>query len=413
MVCHVRRETRRHPARDLIGLLLAKALSAAALRSTDGQAWSAIAGLTGIAGSVSDIAIYRGDYLAVGLAPDGCSLLAWRSTDGATWQASSPFAQTGGSCGDNHPFLHGVRVGATGLVGFGGTHDAGESAWTSGDGLTWAIHPQDLALGGNVSDFTAGGPGYVAVGASGAPSHAMVWTSPDGATWTRTPDQPSLANSDMAAVRTLGDGTLVAVGWSFTSTSGVDRFTAWTSTDGLTWARSPTAVNSNDPGPNRDDGSVMVRQLATDGSRLVAIGTGTNGVWVSPRVTPGLTTASLTVALAGRVKRTAGMVAGTCRAAPDDAQGTLLLATVAAADGTLYGLNLTLSADGQVGGFVFYGDQAVEVDPSGAGELDAQHFTVVPGSTGANGSLVFQGLTDLSASGAAKLSGSVEWACGA
>ncbi|MGH2407678.1 MAG: hypothetical protein ACRDF7_06345, partial [Candidatus Limnocylindrales bacterium] len=280
------------------------------------------------------------------------------------------------------------------------------------DGVTWAIHAQP-SLGGNVGGFTAGGPGYVAVGASGAPAHAVVWTSTDGATWAAVPDQAALHDADMADVAVLADGTLVAVGTAQDPVDHVVRFAAWTSADGFAWQRAEGAVNSNDPGPHLDDSNVTVRELASDGRRLVAIGTGTNGVWVSPRVTPGLSTASLKVALSGRVTRSAGTVVGTCRSAPDDPAGTLLLTTVAAADGTLYGLNLTLAGDGEVTSFVFYGDPAVNVEASGSGQLDSKHFTVAAGSTGASGSLQFQGLTDQSASGAAQLSGSVEWACGA
>jgi hypothetical protein len=383
-------------------------------RSTDGMAWAAVAGASGIDGTVGAMASFGGEYLAGGRAKDGCGLMAWRSADGRSWRASEPWPGTVAACSDT-PLVLGLRAGTGGLVAFGivrGNGGAGDAFWTSSDGLTWAIHPQP-SLGGNVAGFTAAGPGYVAVGASGAPPHAVVWTSTNGATWTPVADQAALQDAYMADVATVADGTLVAVGTARDATGGAFHFAAWTSADGLTWQRAPGAVNSNDPGPYSDDASVTVRQLASDGQRLVAIGAGTNGVWVSPRVTPGLRTATLDVTLLGRLVRPTAAVPGTCREALNANDGTLLLTTVTAADSRTYALNFTVASDGHITGFIFYGDPVPDIDPSRSGQLDATHFVVAPGSTGTMGALDFHDLTDISASGGPMLAGSIRWICGA
>jgi hypothetical protein len=387
-----------------------------AWRSADGLAWTAVAGLTGIGGRVDDLATFRAGYVAVGSGTDRCGLVAWLSPDGATWRASAPFPGAAGTCttataDSSGPIVFSVRAGPGGLVAFGTVRGTGDAFWTSTDGISWAIHPQP-SLGGNVGGFTVGGPGYVAVGATGAPSSAVVWTSPDGATWTRVADQAAFLDADMADVRTLADGTLVAVGTAFGSLNAIDRFAAWTSADGLTWQRTPSAVNSNDPGPYTDDFNVTVRALATDGRWLVAIGTGTNGIWVSPRVTPGLRAATLHVALSGRVDRPLGTVSGTCRSAEDGSPDTQILATVGTADGKRYALQLQATIDGRITTFLVYGDPLVQVDAAASGQLDAAHLTVTPGSTGGKGEVRFRGLTDTSSPGSAPLSGLLDWSCG-
>ena len=60
-------------------------------------------------------------------------------------------------------------------------------AWTSRDGLSWEVVPdQEALLGGGMNAVSAFDGGYVAAGVSAG--HAAIWTSPDGATWSRVPD---------------------------------------------------------------------------------------------------------------------------------------------------------------------------------------------------------------------------------
>ncbi len=71
--------------------------------------------------------------------------------------------------------MHSVTAGGPGLVAVGWDESGGDSdaaVWTSPDGITWSRVPHDEAVFGGEADagmstVTAGGPGLVAVGASG------------------------------------------------------------------------------------------------------------------------------------------------------------------------------------------------------------------------------------------------------
>jgi hypothetical protein len=121
--------------------------------------------------------------------------------------------------------------------------------WTSVDGLEWSHVPTNDetfgSAGGNavMESVTAGGPGLVAVGATGAGDQrkAVVWTSGDGLEWTRLPHDDETFGGDGGASMSgviAGGAGLVAVGSTGDivedgSGSGV----VWTSVDGLTWLR--------------------------------------------------------------------------------------------------------------------------------------------------------------------------------
>jgi hypothetical protein len=156
-------------------------------------------------------------------------------------------------------------------VAYGSIPGVGNASWTSADGIRWTFHPQP-SVGGNIARFTAGGPGYVAVGDAGTPD-AAAWTSLDGARWIPVADQSAFHGARMVDVQALADGTLVAVGADIDN-----RFAAWTSIDGLTWERAPVPVDpSVDPQPGWSP-----TMLASDGRYLVAVGGGSQA-WVSPR----------------------------------------------------------------------------------------------------------------------------------
>lgn len=102
----------------------------------------------------------------------------------------------------------------------------------------------------SVLSATAGGPGFVAVGAekTGEPwsfdTDAAVWTSVDGVNWSRIPHNESVFggkdDQEMFDVIVAGPG-LVAVGRDGASymLGSIGNAAVWTSPDGLTWSRVP------------------------------------------------------------------------------------------------------------------------------------------------------------------------------
>jgi len=124
-------------------------------------------------------------------------------------------------------------------------------AATSVDGRQWDLaEDEDLVIEplatqqAGMRGLTAGGPGVVAVGVTGAADgrpHAAVWLSPYGRDWQRAADDPSFDGAWMNAVTRTDAGLLVAVGGALRATGGVDA-AIWTSSDGETWSRGVATV---------------------------------------------------------------------------------------------------------------------------------------------------------------------------
>ncbi|NQV04976.1 hypothetical protein HQ535_00360, partial [bacterium] len=113
--------------------------------------------------------------------------------------------------------------------------------YTTTDGESWETVSDErssLFDSAEVADIVAGGPVLVAVGASPGGQFvptAAVWVSDDGLDWRLvTPQGVGFADSWMSAIATHGD-LFVAVGADFDSS----LMAAWTSSDGMTWTRSP------------------------------------------------------------------------------------------------------------------------------------------------------------------------------
>ena len=127
----------------------------------------------------------------------------------------------------------------------GGRPHLGPKIWTTADGRDWVPASVEAPSGthganrGAVVDIAAGGPGYVAVGSYyriGAGMTAAVWTSTDGRTWRLLPDQPALERSLIAQVLPW-QGQLLAVGCGLVSAIDCGGTRTWTSSDGTTWAK--------------------------------------------------------------------------------------------------------------------------------------------------------------------------------
>ena len=381
-------------------------------RSPDGGAtWMAGPLESGIDGVVEDLVGYQGGFVAVGSAKGGCDVAVWLSDDGFRWRPAHALAGAAGTCVKGEvtlsPGIARVRVGPTGLVAFGSIPGVGGAFWTSADGVDWTFHPQASMGGGTgaatLLEFTAGGPGYVAVGTSGWPD-AAVWTSTDGAAWMRVPDQPTLAGAYMAEVALLDDTRLVAIGQDASG-----QFASWTSDDGLQWRRErPSLYPGGVPA-----GGVLVTGLATDGQRAIAVSGGW-WEWASPPVTAGLRSAQVLLTVSGPVDFRPNRVSGTCELADDGSGDTQVVAALPAPPG--YGPNdLTARIDVSPAGVLtalFLGTDGLLVAVGQGAPIDPATITVTAGSTGNQGRVEFQGVTnELDPTARKLLAGSFEWTC--
>lgn len=253
----------------------------AAWTSSDGVNWSLHAmGTTAFTFPVSLAAGADGGVVAVGRS--GQMPVAWTSVDGVAWTPHPVPLLEGGEVAER---MTTVVASERGYVVGGSVGpellDRHARFWTSADGIDWRPVPDDSVAFANseVRSITKIDDGFVAVGVVGTVqkhSGAVAWTSADGLTWARV-DDPSFADGVAVAIVTAPFGGLVAVG------SDVDRreAVAWTSPDGHRWTRAPRDVSLEDPG------YVWMSDIVAIGETVVAIGgyqplqRGTATSWVS------------------------------------------------------------------------------------------------------------------------------------
>lgn len=225
----------------------------------------------GLPGSaVTSITTGGPGFVAVGF--DGTDrAMVWVSIDGLEWKAvpySIVFAKAS---------MAGVASSNGRLVAVGrdltSIDDERAAAWTSRDGVVWRrIVGPDLE-GAQMISVVPGGPGFVAVGTllEGVDASA-VWTSVDGESWSLVPQQTDLAGSFMWSVASGGPG-LVATGWH---RNPEPSLAFWTSVDGRTWTRSPDVSNGD---------GFQGRSVVDMGGKLVAVGDlvtgGAAAIWSS------------------------------------------------------------------------------------------------------------------------------------
>ncbi|MEE8407790.1 MAG: hypothetical protein V3S32_11660 [Acidimicrobiia bacterium] len=184
--------------------------------------------------------------------------------------------------GEGEQNMFGVTAGGPGLVAVGATGgwfgDGDAAVWTSVDGITWTrvAHDENVFGGANSQtmwDVTVGDFGLVAVGHDGhgilddVPDvDAAIWTSVDGDSWSRVPHDEEVFGGAWITSVTVGGPGLVAVGGTdgyFTDGDAV----VWTSTDGITWSRVPHDETIFG-GPQRQ----TMYDVVAGGPGLVAVG---------------------------------------------------------------------------------------------------------------------------------------------
>jgi len=137
---------------------------------------------------------------------------------------------------------------------------------------SWSRTSQNSAVfeGGSVADVTVGGPGLVAIG--GTSLGPAAWTSIDGITWARVPEAGIPPRQivvgpqarQMLSVTAGGPGP-VAVGWEWRDNNA--DAAVWTSVDGTVW--SPVPRNDEVLGGS---GEQWMGSVTGGGPGLVAVG---------------------------------------------------------------------------------------------------------------------------------------------
>ena len=214
--------------------------------------------------TMSDVmALPGGGFVSVGYSPPRFEAVAWTSADGLTWALHEIDAT-------EFTFPESLAAGTDGSVVAVGRSGRSPAAWTTRDGTAWERHEVSiLGTDGTAERMTAvafGGGRFVAGGSVGpelADRRARFWSSTDGVSWQPAPDDAAaFANAEVRAI-TPFEGGFVAVGIVGDAQVQTDAV-AWTSPNGLTWTR----IESPAFGGGR-----AVSVVAAPGGGLVAVGT--------------------------------------------------------------------------------------------------------------------------------------------
>jgi hypothetical protein len=223
----------------------------------------------------SDVTNGQATMVAVGYVPPDFAPASWTSSNSQDW-AYHPI--------DSTPFTFPVALTSRPGGGFVavGRRVNDPIAWTSSDGASWDLHavptlgrtdPERMnAVAATTSGFVAGG----SAGPEGFERHARFWTSGDGVTWDPVADEAdAFADAEVTAITPFRDG-LVAIG-ALGDAQHRTGAVAWTSKDGLTWAR------VDDP---TFDGGLAASIIAAPFGGLLAVGTDLDRkaalAWLSP-----------------------------------------------------------------------------------------------------------------------------------
>lgn len=168
--------------------------------------------------------------------------LAWSSDEvlTRTFLGPLPGDPYPGAGGPGPVSMTGVAPGGPGFVAFG-QGSRGPVSWTSTDGATWDLAPEDPALDGSL--FLLVTP--TRDGLLGLTSEGVAWTSEDGATWRPAGGDGIRPGEDehaqLLAVSALRDGSLVAVASVVPRGREIAEGSAslgfWRSDDGVGWRR--------------------------------------------------------------------------------------------------------------------------------------------------------------------------------
>jgi hypothetical protein len=263
--------------------------------STDGTAWTRIPVEQGESiGPVLDVLVTDHGIVATGAVTEptqdggtSSSPTVWLSGDGISWSRVWQGAAVRDAEFGSGPAAVVLALDPDGLiVGAGSAYnESGEgvaAVWVSSNAVDWIrVDPEsvefasDAGHGAFMSDIVWGPTGFVAVGGDG--SRAAVWTSTDGVTWARTDTGRAPIESawPLTAIAAL-DGGYVAAG----PDGHAEVLTLWTSTDGISWDRVQVLGEGNaDAIVSTEVGIAVAGQLPSDDDYHAA-------VWMGPMFDP-------------------------------------------------------------------------------------------------------------------------------
>ena len=226
---------------------------------------------------VTSVTPWKRGFVAVGLIARTPSTPVWSSTDGTRWDAlpfatGSSFWPGMGILGIASLPTGVVALGET--VQYCGrpcplAYELPVVAWTSSDGRRWLPHvlpPEWLASPSGRAPLFAEGPSGLLVATTGPGAHLAIST--DGSRWRLTPDgtfPPAFGLTDLVGL----SGGYVAVGSWKTRDARPEPATLW-SGDGQTWPAAPTLL----PPPARMGSGIeaAVDSLVATRDGVIAIG---------------------------------------------------------------------------------------------------------------------------------------------
>jgi len=249
------------------------------------------------------MAVTRAGPGFVALGHDASGPMAWFSPDGIAWEtATLPLNMPRFTSSDDFAFWEGLVARDGRLVAAGNAwlevgHLERPLFWTSVDGTTWGDVQLDevtnLAVDGPLSQvrgLASGRSGIVAVG-SRSLDDAAVWVSADGLSWHSAPPgqaafvSPFPDGFTWGGIRAVaaGPGGYVAVGGDGQCGGGEcpsAETAIWTSTDGESWERVPSATVFQ---TSEGRGWVSAWDVVAWGSRFAAVGEwdAHDAVWIS------------------------------------------------------------------------------------------------------------------------------------
>lgn len=188
--------------------------------SNDGSAWTVVAGNTeGVKEQTGFISITGSDSALYAVGADYWNEEfdgIWTSEDGRVWQEVEDTGVFSDSWVGQLIWWNDQLFAVV---------DAG--VWRSSDGVDWERTPPAAFGNASVYEILSAGSGLVAFGVAG--QAGRIWLSADGETWKQVPDDPAFFSVPIAAVAANPQGQLLAVG--------LNGRVAWSSLDGVSWAR--------------------------------------------------------------------------------------------------------------------------------------------------------------------------------
>jgi hypothetical protein len=213
---------------------------------------------------LNDVVVFRSRFIVGGNfggpSDEARRAAVWSSADGLAWTSvpedGDAFATTfptyvglPGAGGIGALAANDQTVVGVGGYGNGWGSGARAGAWYSTDGSDWHQAHVAGSKSAFMLDVSAGGPGFVAVGAASIPevspptyAAGAIWTSVDGAAWSRVDTGTFFAKTIPTQVLRTDTGLLVALGigkqaLDFCSNCFGNHYLVWTSRDGVHWTR--------------------------------------------------------------------------------------------------------------------------------------------------------------------------------